>query len=185
VKKLSLLLLSCTIFFGCAGCKEEVKGAVGTKTETTKQYVYEYRYFWLKGGMRMQGNGYIASSLHDSARPVLRAGISRIERAMGGMIKFVEVQDYLQADFFVGGTHLQQRSVLAFWDPAAKIICLNTNTSGGANAGVTMAHELCHMLGLPHSDDKNSIMFWQAGGSAIFTKKDRDDIKAILEGKSL
>jgi len=177
------------IAVSCAGCKEEVKGVKATKVtkvaEKKAEWVYEYRFYWLRQGSQMRGSGYIASGLHDSARPVLGAGISRIERAMGKMIKFVEVQDPLQADFFVGGTHLEERGILAFYDSRAKMICINTNTAGGVNAGVTLAHELGHFLGLPHSSDKNSIMYFQAGGSAIFTKKDRDNIKAILEGTSL
>ncbi len=178
------------IAVSCAGCKEEVKGVKATKAvkvaEKDQKYVYEYKYFWLRQGMGVRADGYVAQGLHDSIRPHLGAGISRIEQAMGGMLKFTEVKDVANADFIVGAVALDETRILAFFDPSAKMICINMNASGNTNLGVTLAHELAHLVGLGHSSNPKSIMYWSTvNGMAIFTKEDRDAIKAILEGTSL
>lgn len=183
MKKILLLLLVCTVLIGCS-CSDQPTKTVAVK-ERAIEYTYEYKYFWLRQGTSINTTNYKAEGLHDSARVHLAAGISRIEKAMGTMIKFVEVNDIAHADFVVAGVHLQERGVLAFWHGSRKLICVNTNSYGG-NLGVTLAHELGHMLSLKHSNDPNSVMYWASSDKVqIFTKEDRDNIRKILEGRSL
>ena len=178
-------MLVCTILMGCA-CSDKKGTKSEVKTETTKDYVYTYRYFWLRQGLAINAGDYVAQGLHDAYRIHLQAGISRIEDAMGGMIKFVEVRNMANADVVISGVMLESKNVLAFYDSRAKLICINLNANSGTNLGITLAHEIAHFIGLNHSADKNSIMHWcNTPNTAVFTKKDRDDIKAILEGREL
>lgn len=178
-------MIVCTILMGCA-CSDNKGVKTEVKTEKSVEYVYTYRYFWLRQGYAINGGDYVAQGLHDAFRPHLAAGIGRIEEAMGGLVKFVEVKNMANADFVVSGVQLQEKGVLAFWDSRSKLICINLNAQSGSNLGVVLAHEILHMCGLGHSADPRSIMYWSCGdGVAIMTKEDRDNLRKILEGTSL
>lgn len=173
------ILLTLSITTGCMSCNPSKD--IVEKEEKSERVLTIY-YHCLRNSYNT--GDYVIGPMHDSLRGPMRVAMNKLVEATNGRIQFRETSDISACDILVCYTSVNP-SVLAFWDPSKSILAVNVNASGG-NIQQTLLHELGHMLGLPHSGNPSSFMYWTCGGSIgmkIITDEDVENLMRIIEGK--
>lgn len=176
-----LLMIGCLTYQCPSPNMEETDPVEVTKTEV--KHVVTIRFYWNNfEDFEIDGEEYVG--LHDALRGPFRAAINTIQEAVDGRVKFIETNHMLAADIVVCGTYVEPDTLAYFWGDYS-ILAINLN-SGINDIKATLVHELLHSLGLKHSGDVNSIMWWASHGGvgvAIFTKEDKINLLRILDGE--